>query len=85
MSFVPIKFIQVRLSLRINHGSGRLWNIVHSVQSASIYDVDATPAVDQDDEHSAVADMHGDDESVIVQKVNRAGICLLEHDWLARG
>ena len=40
-SFILVKPIQIGLSLRVDHGSGRLRGILHSVQSTSVQDVDA--------------------------------------------
>jgi len=56
------------MSLEIDHGSGHLRGILHSVQSVFIQDIDVVPAVDQDSGRSAVADVHGDDQGVVVQK-----------------
>ena len=71
--------------MTVDHCSGHLRGILQSVQSAPIQDVDAASSVDQNLLHLTVADMHGDDHSVIVRKVHNIGVGVREQDWSARG
>ena len=83
-SLVPVKLIQIALSLRIDHGSGYFQGILRSVQSTSIQDIGASLSVNQDFGHPIVVDVHDNDQDVIVWEMNRAGIFLREHDLLTQ-
>ena len=56
--------------MRVDHGSGLFQGILYSVQSTSLLDINTTSVIDQDSKHSAVADMHGDDQGVVVWEIN---------------
>ena len=49
-------------------------DVLYLVHGSSVQD-DAAPTVDQDSGDLATADMHCDDQGVVVRKVHGAGIC----------
>ena len=67
MYLVPIKPIQMRPGLMIDHCSGYL-RCLHPVQDVSIQDVDNALSVDQNFGHSTVVDEHDDDQGIIMRK-----------------
>ena len=73
----------MRLDLTDYH-SYNLSNVLHPVQGASIQDVNSVPSIDHNFGHSAVADEHSNDQSIIVREVHNQGFSVRERDWSAQ-